>query len=53
MRPTSAGTDKNMEFVDSNVWLYALVRTRLLSEDMCDGEVIEGTLTIVNPFRGL
>jgi predicted nucleic acid-binding protein len=27
--------------------------TRLLSEDMCAGQVIEGSLTIVNPFGAL
>lgn len=40
---------------DSKIVATALTAgcTTLYSEDMQDGLVVEGTLTIVNPFRGL
>lgn len=45
----------SLSFWDSLIIASALAAgcTRLVSEDMRDGQVIDGTLTIVNPFRGL
>lgn len=45
----------SLSYWDSLIVASALAAgcTRVLSEDMCDGQVIDGTLAIVNPFRGL
>ena len=49
-------------FLDSNIWLYRFIINAsaflgdaniLYSEDMQDGLILENTLQIVNPFRGL
>jgi predicted nucleic acid-binding protein len=48
----------DLYFVDSNVWLYiflpgqdiAKARIAKDSEDMQDGLVVDGRLTITNPF---
>ncbi len=43
----------SLSFWDSLIVAVALRAgcARLYSEDMCEGQVIEGSLTIVNPFR--
>lgn len=45
----------SLSYWDSLIVASALAAgcTRLLSEDMCEGQVIDGTLTIVNPFRAM
>jgi predicted nucleic acid-binding protein len=37
-----------LKFLDSNIWLYALIKEQ--SEHMQNGKIIENRLTIINPF---
>ncbi|MGH7952716.1 MAG: hypothetical protein ACREFE_12480 [Limisphaerales bacterium] len=53
--------NSGLVFVDTNVWLYALIRatavragaTLFYSEDLHDGLLVAEKLRIVNPFASL